>query len=118
MENRRPIQGVLRNCHESNCQRPFTVTMIPHTNLILVVTDTECPCFSARISVEPTKVDYGPANETEYCKKLKYNIYMKRPHQCVNYHTQEEEISLCGGGSSLAVSISILLAAAIYHSLL
>merc|ERR1719341_1846877 len=54
----RPLQGILRNCHESNCERPFTVALIPNTNLILVVADTTCPCYSARETVAPTKVDY------------------------------------------------------------
>ena len=36
--------------------RPFTVSLIPHTNLILVVADTTCPCYSAKITVNPTKV--------------------------------------------------------------
>merc|ERR1711892_1413093 len=31
----RPLQGILRNCHESNCERPFSVTLIPNTNLVL-----------------------------------------------------------------------------------
>jgi voltage-dependent calcium channel alpha-2/delta-3 len=63
----RPLQGILRNCHTSNCVRQFTVSMIPNTNLILVAADTTCPCYSNRISVEPTKVDYGPSNENMYC---------------------------------------------------
>ena len=52
----RPLQGILRNCHESNCERPFSVTLIPNTNLVLVVADKMCPCYSARISVTATKV--------------------------------------------------------------
>merc|ERR1711892_229676 len=59
----RPLQGILRNCHESNCERPFSVTLIPNTNLVLIVADKMCPCYSARISVNPVKVDYGPKNE-------------------------------------------------------
>merc|ERR1712128_124787 len=39
----RPLQGILRNCHESNCERPFSVTLIPNTNLVLVVADKMCP---------------------------------------------------------------------------
>ena len=33
-----------------------------------------------------SQVDYGPANETTYCEKLKTNLYRKKPHQCINYH--------------------------------
>merc|ERR1719225_2091093 len=94
----RPLQGILRNCHESSCERPFSVTLIPNTNLVLVVADKMCPCYSARISVAPTKVAYGPKNESagNYCEKLKTNLYRKKPMPCVHYHPQEEEISLCG----------------------
>ena len=82
-------------------RRPFTVALIPHTNLILVVADTECPCYSARLSVEPKRVEYGIAdNETNisnYCLKLKYNVFMRRPHQCIKYHSQVIQ-SWCGCG--------------------
>merc|ERR1719150_2120554 len=44
----RPLQGILRNCHESSCESPFSVTLIPNTNLVLVVADKMCPCYSAR----------------------------------------------------------------------
>merc|ERR1711962_1418802 len=60
----RPLQGILRNCHESSCERPFSVTLVPNTNLVLVVADKMRPCYSARISVAPTKVAYGPKNES------------------------------------------------------
>jgi len=109
LKQQRPLAGILRNCHESNCQRPFSVTLIPNTNLVLVVADKTCPCYSARISVNPTKVDYGPKNETTYCEKLKSNLYRKKPHPSVSYHPQEEEISLCGGGA--VVTQSAVLAA-------
>merc|ERR1712107_180846 len=103
----RPLQGILRNCHESSCERPFSVTLIPNTNLVLVVADKMCPCYSARISVAPTKVAYGPKNESagNYCEKLKTNLYRKKPMPCVHYHPQEEEISLCGGSWGMLPSL-------------
>eukprot|EP00090_Calanus_glacialis_P023864 TRINITY_DN369_c0_g1_i2.p1 TRINITY_DN369_c0_g1~~TRINITY_DN369_c0_g1_i2.p1 ORF type:complete len:1310 (+),score=311.46 TRINITY_DN369_c0_g1_i2:336-4265(+) len=111
----RPLQGILRNCHESNCERPFSVTLIPNTNLVLIVADKMCPCYSARISVNPTKVDYGPKNETTYCEKLKTNLYRQKPRPSVFYHPQEEEISLCGGSSHLALSALLISFSVIYH---
>merc|ERR1719209_1398756 len=60
----RPVEGILQNCHESSCERPFSVALIPNTNLVLVVADKTCPCYSARISLVPTKVAYGPKNES------------------------------------------------------
>ena len=111
LKQQRPLQGILRNCHESNCERPFSVTQIPHTNLVLIVADKMCPCYSARISVNPVKVDYGPKNETTYCEKLKTNLYRQKPQPSVHYHPQEEEISLCGGSWRLEVSFSLVMAA-------
>merc|ERR1711962_473954 len=120
LQLQRPLQGILRNCHESDCERPFSVTLIPNTNLVLVVADKMCPCFSARISVAPTKVEYndGSRNETggnNYCEKLKTNLYRKKPMPCVHYHPQEEEISLCGGSSSLLPSLLLLLLPLLRH---
>ena len=106
-----PVKGKLTNCHSSECERydflitgsyffalllmntlsffrPFSVNLIPHTNLIMIVADKMCPCFSTKISIEPTKVEYGPANETAYCERLKYSIYRKMPSHCLNYHPE------------------------------
>ena len=112
LKQQRPLQGILRNCHESNCERPFSVTQIPHTNLVLIVADKMCPCYSARISVNPVKVDYGPRNETTYCEKLKTNLYRQKPQPSVHYHPQvrarsalstETELCLFAGGGDQSV---------------
>merc|ERR1711936_787481 len=116
LKQQRPLQGILRNCHESNCERPFSVTQIPHTNLVLIVADKMCPCYSARISVSPVKVDYGPKNETTYCEKLKTNLYRKKPMPSVFYHPQEEEISLCGGCSHVALSAILISLSLLYQA--
>ena len=85
-----PVQGILRNCHESSCERPFSVALIPNTNLVLVVADKLCPCYSAGISVAPTKVAYGPKNEStsNYCKKIKSNLYRRKLFPQMFYHPQ------------------------------
>ena len=74
--------------NQSFLSRPFSVTLIPNTNLVLIVADKMCPCYSARISVNPTKVDYGPKNETTYCEKLKTNLYRRKTWPSVFYHPQ------------------------------
>jgi hypothetical protein len=108
-----PVKGKLTNCHSSECERPFSVNLIPHTNLIMIVADKTCPCFSTKISIEPTKVEYGPANETAYCERLKYSIYRRKPTHCLNYHAEETEIKLCGGSSNLSAS-AVMLALTIF----
>jgi len=103
-----PIKGKLSFCHSSDCERPFSVNMIPHTNLIMIIADKTCPCFNTKISIEPTKVEYGPSNETDYCERLKYNIYRRKPMHCMNYHPEETEIKLCGGGTRFDLNLMML----------
>eukprot|EP00096_Caligus_rogercresseyi_P006770 TRINITY_DN2360_c0_g1_i7.p1 TRINITY_DN2360_c0_g1~~TRINITY_DN2360_c0_g1_i7.p1 ORF type:complete len:691 (+),score=187.76 TRINITY_DN2360_c0_g1_i7:226-2298(+) len=106
----RPIKGRLSNCHNSECERPFSVQLIPHTNLMLIVADKLCPCFSTKLNIVPTKIEYGPSNETGYCEKLKYNIYRKKPGHCLTYHPEEIEIKLCGSAPGfLSASVSLIL---------
>jgi len=102
----RPLQGVLRNCHESSCERPFSVALVPNTNLVLVVADKMCPCYSAGISVAPTKVAYGPGN---YCEKLKSNLYRQKTFPCMFYHPLEDEMRVCGAANGILPSFLLLL---------
>ena len=39
-----PITGILEDCG-LGCRRPFSVQLIPHTNLVMIVADTTCPCM-------------------------------------------------------------------------
>ena len=61
------------------------------------------------ISITPTKIEYGAANETGYCDKLKYNIYRSKPKSCLNYHAEETEIKLCGRAPIAVSCLSPLL---------
>jgi hypothetical protein len=103
-----PITGILEDCG-LGCRRPFSVQLIPHTNLVMIVADTTCPCMDKVISITPEKITYGMANETVYCEKLKYNIYRRRPKHCMSYHAEETEIKLCGRASFAASCLSPLL---------
>lgn len=53
------LQGKLTNCHSSGCERPFSVQKIPHSNLILLVVDTLCPCGSKQLDIEAQEVPGG-----------------------------------------------------------
>jgi len=79
-------------CEESRCEKPFAVSLIPHTNLLLVVSDALCPCTQAKkVSVIPSKVEY----ET-ICATISHQPYRQKPRPSIFYHPQEEEIRLCG----------------------
>lgn len=54
-----PLKGKLTNCHSSGCERPFSVQKIPHSNLILLVVDTLCPCGSKQLDIEPQEIAGG-----------------------------------------------------------
>lgn len=55
-----PLKGKLTNCHSSGCERPFSVQKVPHSNLILLVVDTLCPCGSKQLDIGPQEPTVGP----------------------------------------------------------
>jgi len=88
------IQGI-GFCQESRCEKPFTVSLIPHTNLLLVVSDALCPCSHAtKVSVTPSTVEYE-----SNCATISPQPYRSKPRPSIYYHPQEEEIRLCGDSS-------------------
>ncbi|KAK2724952.1 hypothetical protein QYM36_001414 [Artemia franciscana] len=109
-QQNKPLKGRLASCSQSTfgnqCGRSFTAHRIPHSNLILVVVDTLCPCDSRKMSIEPTEVYY---NETERCDRLSQPLYRQRPTECISYHPEEEEIKMCGTCSKSNFSLFGLL---------
>lgn len=90
-----PLKGKLTNCHVTGCERPFSVQKIRHTNLILLVVDTLCPCGSKQLSIEPIEA----MSEPGACTARRERLYRRRPPKCINYHPEEMEIKFCGGAS-------------------
>ncbi|XP_026319416.1 voltage-dependent calcium channel subunit alpha-2/delta-3 [Hyposmocoma kahamanoa] len=88
-----PLKGKLTNCHNSGCERPFSVQKIPHSNLILLVVDTLCPCGSKRLDVRPREAPPRTA-----CRRHPAHPHRRRPRHCVSYHPEEIEIQSCGRG--------------------
>lgn len=76
-------------------RRPFSVQKIRHTNLILLVVDTLCPCGSKQLSIEPIESLIEPGA----CIARRERLYRRRPPKCINYHPEEMEIKFCGGAS-------------------
>jgi len=70
--------------------RPFSVQKIPHSNLILLVVDTLCPCGSKQLSIEPQEVRQ-PTDETgqpvHSCQDQN-NMFRRRTGKCINYHPE------------------------------
>ncbi|CAH1960682.1 unnamed protein product [Acanthoscelides obtectus] len=103
-----PLKGKLTNCHNSGCERPFSVQKIPHSNLILLVVDTACPCGSKQLSIVPQEVSYESKNGG-CLHKPKDSLYRRRPPKCINYHPEEVEIRICGGAAFLSTDTLVLL---------
>ncbi|ALC39821.1 CG4587 [Drosophila busckii] len=94
------LQGKLTNCHVSGCERPFSVQKIPHSNLILLVVDTLCPCGSKQLDIEPME-ESGVVGACSTRRQGQEQESRRRPKKCINYHPEEIEIQQCGRGSTL-----------------
>ncbi|XP_073999423.1 voltage-dependent calcium channel subunit stolid isoform X2 [Rhodnius prolixus] len=94
-----PLKGKLTNCHVTGCERPFSVQKIPHSNLILLVVDTLCPCGSKQLSITAQEV-LGDEKGVD-CRPPQLGYYRRRPPKCINYHPEETEILQCGLAASL-----------------
>ncbi|XP_072936977.1 voltage-dependent calcium channel subunit alpha-2/delta-3 [Epargyreus clarus] len=88
-----PLKGKLTNCHNSGCERPFSVQKIQHSNLILLVVDTLCPCGAKRLDVRARE-----APPRAPCRRRAAPARRRPPH-CVSYHPEEIEIESCDSGS-------------------
>ncbi|XP_022821817.1 voltage-dependent calcium channel subunit alpha-2/delta-3 isoform X1 [Spodoptera litura] len=94
-----PLKGKLTNCHNSGCERPFSVQKIPHSNLILLVVDTLCPCGAKRLDVRARE-----AAGRAPCRRLAGH-HRRRPAHCGSYHPEEIEIQSCGRGGRLIPAV-------------
>lgn len=117
-----PLKGKLTNCHDTGCERcvsfsflllfliaflrfrPFSVQKIRHTNLILLVVDTLCPCGSKRLSIDPIEA----LTEPGACIARRERLYRRRPGKCINYHPEEMEIKYCGSASVFYSSLIVV----------
>ncbi|KAG6450510.1 hypothetical protein O3G_MSEX006621 [Manduca sexta] len=98
-----PLKGKLTNCHNSGCERPFSVQKIPHSNLILLVVDTLCPCGAKRLDVRARE-----APPRSVCRRRAPHAHRRRPHHCVSYHPEEIEIQSCGRGGRTEPVLALL----------
>lgn len=83
-----PLKGKLTNCHVTGCERPFSVQKVPHSNLILLVVDTLCPCGSKQLSINPQEITYDNNANGGCLHKPKDSLYRRRPPKCINYHPE------------------------------
>ncbi|KAF7991299.1 hypothetical protein HCN44_002861 [Aphidius gifuensis] len=106
-----PLKGKLTNCHVTGCERPFSVQKIVHTNLILLVVDTLCPCGSKQLSIDPIEA----VTEPGACTARRERLYRKRPPKCINYHPEEMEIKYCGNAFNHRIFNGFIITLIIIH---
>ncbi|XP_037043821.1 voltage-dependent calcium channel subunit alpha-2/delta-4 isoform X2 [Bradysia coprophila] len=102
-----PLKGKLTNCHSSGCERPFSVQKIPHSNLILLVVDTLCPCGSKQLDITAHEVP-GSAGACGSRRIRKEMLPRRRPAKCINYHPEEIEIHQCGRSTVVIYNMTII----------
>jgi len=104
------------------CNRPFLIHKIPHSNLILLKIDHNCQhrfMTNHEFYDKPTNVSYPKykrfnASE-QFCQRLDNKLYRKASKVCYNHHEREptDDREICGSGVMLrvnyAISIIILL---------
>lgn len=73
--------------------RPFSVQKIPHSNLILLVVDTLCPCGAKRLDVRAREAPPRAA-----CRRHAPRAHRRRPKHCGSYHP---EVFTCIGRSCI-----------------
>lgn len=114
-----PLKGKLTNCHATGCERPFSVQKIPHSNLILLVVDTLCPCGNKKLAIQPQEVVYEGASSACKGRNPRDNLARRRPPKCISYHPEEVEIHACGAATkqslSTAASWAFLVLATLRH---
>lgn len=62
---------------------------IPHSNLILLVVDTLCPCGSKQLSIEPQEVRMATDESGQPVYNCQdQNMFRRRTGKCINYHPE------------------------------
>ncbi|XP_071491299.1 voltage-dependent calcium channel subunit alpha-2/delta-3-like isoform X1 [Diadema antillarum] len=101
----------LTNC--TDCFKPYSVQSVPHSNLMLIIQERDCECFSDQsVQLEPDEIEY---NETAWCERLLQFRNRSKPDTCFHYDPNEDS-SECGRGfihspSFLLIVASFLLTA-------
>lgn len=70
------------------CSRPFIVHKIPHSNLILLVTNRLCAQVFATEREFDNVPETIPYINSTFCRRMKVpQLYRGRPSYCTNFHT-------------------------------
>ncbi|KAG8191045.1 hypothetical protein JTE90_029487 [Oedothorax gibbosus] len=112
-----PTKGIVPNCSVSEeCDKNYIVQRVPYTNLMMLVTYSECSCdnisLSEMDSSQALELEEVMYEEEERCQRMKNGTLRKLPEPCVHRHPEEGSIGQqCGLGSFIRASIYIVVGA-------
>jgi len=113
------FNDTLVNCNGDCGNKDFIGVLIPQTNLILVVvTNSSCPCNNIVLSDDPVKMDY---DATVQCKNVRKTADMPRTNMefCKTFLNNEDEDEMdCGGANGQKASIVLIFLSFFYYKLL
>nr|XP_017513594.2 voltage-dependent calcium channel subunit alpha-2/delta-4 [Manis javanica] len=88
------------------CQKMFVMQQIPHSNLLLLVTDSTCDCsVFPQVLQEAIQIKY---NASVKCDRMRSQKVRRRPDSCHAFHP-EENAQDCGGTAHTSASLLQLL---------
>ncbi|XP_057347476.1 voltage-dependent calcium channel subunit alpha-2/delta-4 [Manis pentadactyla] len=88
------------------CQKMFVMQQIPHSNLLLLVTDSTCDCsVFPQVLQEAIQIKY---NASVKCDRMRSQKVRRRPDSCHAFHP-EENAQDCGGTAHTSASLLPLL---------
>lgn len=97
----------------SSCDRPFIVTPIPSSNMILIVASTLCSIENPiPFHNQPVEKHYN-ASSLQCYKLRNFPSYRRQTKHCFNKHQNESQIELCGNTNSIYISFAALALTAI-----
>lgn len=70
----------------NGCEKPFVISPIQHSNLVLLVIDTMCPRDTQHyVLTDPKEIKY---NESLPCEKAGAPLSRRKPINCTNNHVE------------------------------
>ncbi|ODM90179.1 Voltage-dependent calcium channel subunit alpha-2/delta-4, partial [Orchesella cincta] len=103
----------------SNPIQYFSVNYIPHTNLILVVTNGKCRCSNNKMTIEHREVEYDSEFSSRpggICRTPMQTRNIKRAPVCIKYSPREDKEDIredCGSSSKLFPGMMVVLSIAL-----